>query len=394
MKNSPFGNKGQGRWPLADWLFGWPAWFLAEGSRAMRALDESLNQERECAAPEPDAAPGDNHWTTPNRIHLELGTMRLRDFSRAENGPVALICAPFALHRATIADFAPGHSLVETLLGNGIARIHVTDWRSATTNMRHLSIDNYLADLNVAVDELGPPVDLIGLCQGGWLALAFAARFPQKVGCLVLAGAPVDIAAADSKVASIAKSTPMAVFERLVRAGGGCVLGQRMLHMWSATPSAPEEKLILQIGGDGKAASTGVLLQRFRDWYAETVDLPGDYYLQVVSWIFKENRLAEGAFVALGRRIDLATIRHPIFLLAGRDDDLAAVDQVFGAARYVSTAKSDIETLVEPCRHHSLFLGAKVLRHAWPRIARWLARYRDIRQTSQENVRMSARQPA
>jgi pimeloyl-ACP methyl ester carboxylesterase len=43
-----------------------------------------------------------------------------------------------------------------------------------------LSIDSYLADLNIAVDELGPPVDLIGLCQGGWLALVYAARFPKK----------------------------------------------------------------------------------------------------------------------------------------------------------------------------------------------------------------------
>jgi pimeloyl-ACP methyl ester carboxylesterase len=46
--------------------------------------------------------------------------------------------------------------------------------------MRYLSIDNYLADLDVAVDELGGKVDLVGLCQGGWMALLFAARFPES----------------------------------------------------------------------------------------------------------------------------------------------------------------------------------------------------------------------
>ena len=29
--------------------------------------------------------------------------------------------------------------------------------------------------------EIGPPVDLVGLCQGGWMALVYAARFPGKV---------------------------------------------------------------------------------------------------------------------------------------------------------------------------------------------------------------------
>ena len=43
------------------------------------------------------------------------------------------------------------------------------------------TIDTQLAALNVAVDDTGPPVDLIGLCQGGWLSLVYAARFPTKV---------------------------------------------------------------------------------------------------------------------------------------------------------------------------------------------------------------------
>ena len=58
-------------------------------------------------------------------------------------------------------------------------------------------------------------------------------------------------------------------------------------------------------------------------WYAWTVDLPGTYYLQVVEQLFKENRLAAGDFVALGRRIDLSKLHCPMFLLAAPDDDVA-----------------------------------------------------------------------
>jgi pimeloyl-ACP methyl ester carboxylesterase len=54
--------------------------------------------------------------------------------------------------------------------------------------MRFWSIDDYLCTLNVLVDELGG-VDLVGLCQGGWMALIYAARFLAKVRKLALAGA-------------------------------------------------------------------------------------------------------------------------------------------------------------------------------------------------------------
>ena len=92
-------------------------------------------------------------WTTPNRVTLELPTLRLRDFSNGATGQAALICAPYALHGATIADFAPGHSIVEALRQAGLARLALTDWRSCAPEMRHFSIDTYLADLNVVVDE-------------------------------------------------------------------------------------------------------------------------------------------------------------------------------------------------------------------------------------------------
>jgi pimeloyl-ACP methyl ester carboxylesterase len=83
--------------------------------------------------------------------------------------------------------------------------------------MRFFSIDTYLADLNVAVDELTPPVDLVGLCQGGWLALVYAARFPGKVRRLVLAGAPVDVDAAESPMSRAVRGIPLSTFESLVR---------------------------------------------------------------------------------------------------------------------------------------------------------------------------------
>jgi poly(3-hydroxybutyrate) depolymerase len=356
--------------PFPSIAFLWPAIAAASTSGMMSALAGQLAQLGGAPAtqsPRPE-------WATPNRVALELPCMRLREFCADPRATPTLICAPFALHRATIADFAPGRSLVRALRGAGLSRVCVTDWLSAGPHMRYLSIDNYLADLDVAVDELGGKVDLVGLCQGGWMALLFAARFPEKVRKLVLAGAPIDIRAGQSPLSRLATQIPLAVFEQLVELGGGRILGDRVLGLWGPrTFDSESVRQLLQVPRRLRGPAWRRLEGQFQQWHAATVDLPGTYYLQVVEWLYKQNRLADGKLVALGHRIDLARVRVPSFLLAARDDDVVAPEQVFATEARVGTPASEIETAVVPCRHLGLFMGARTLRTVWPKVARWLA---------------------
>jgi poly(3-hydroxyalkanoate) synthetase len=360
------------------------AWPFAAASQIAQAnfrmLEELLPQTKTSPARQLSFP-----WSSPNRIALELPSMRLRNFSVGAEGPATLICAPYALHGATIADFAPGHSVVERLSQNGLSRIFVTDWRSATTEMRYTGIDNYLADLNVAVDELGSPVDLIGLCQGGWLALVYAARFPQKVRRLVLVGAPIDIAAAKSSLSNFAADVPLTTFHELVRLGEGIVHGQQMLGLWGMSHGPNEAEATLQTGAISEAARREELVERFRLWNAETVDLPGSFFLEVVERLFKQNQIAEGRFVALGQVVDLSELTAPICLLAGSRDEVVSADQLFAVSRLVGTASEHLTKITEDCRHLSLFLGAEVLGRSWPRIARFLLR--DFNETRRDSVR-------
>ncbi|HML13482.1 MAG TPA: alpha/beta fold hydrolase [Xanthobacteraceae bacterium] len=355
---------------LPSIAFLWPALLAASVSDAASAM---ANEFAHLAGTDAEPAPPAPRWASANEIALELATMRLRDFSRGAAGATTLVCAPFALHGSTIADFATEHSLVAALRAAGRGRLFVTEWRSAAPEARFNSIDTYLAELNVATDALGEPVDLIGLCQGGWMALLFAARFPAKVKRLVLAGAPVDIAAGASLLSRITDSLPMSAFRDVVHAGDGRVLGRRVLGMWGPLQlGANDIADILQVAPEALAAHGHRLQARFEEWYAWTVDLPGTYYLQVVEWLYKQNRLAAGRFTALGRRIDLSALRTPIYLLAARDDELVAPDQVFATARRVGTPSEHVRTVTAPCRHLGLFMGATTLRAVWPEIVRWL----------------------
>ena len=305
-------------------------------------------------------------------VVLQLPSMRLREFSRATTSqPPVLVCAPYALHGALIADFAPGHSLVEALQKDGVNRIYVPDWCTATPDMRYLSIDNYLADLNVAIDEIGAPVDLVGLCQGGWLSLVYAARFPGKVRRLVLAGAPVDIST-PSELSKMVAALPHPAFEQMVHQGGGIVSGEHMLRFWNIPFSQTDVEAALQRDlGDGSDEAR-MLLDRFERWDRATLDLPGTYYLEVTDQVFRQNLIARGGFVALGRKIDLAEVRVPVFLLAGEDDIVVPRDQAFATARLLGTPPAWLKRACEPCGHLSLFMGRNALSHSWRRIARWL----------------------
>jgi poly(3-hydroxybutyrate) depolymerase len=355
-----------------QWLaFLWPALaaaWLRDGAGLVAKQYAGLAMGPENQPPVREPA-----FTTPNTIALDLKSVRLRDFSLTQAGTPTLICAPFALHGAAVADLAPGHSLVAALRAAGLRRLFLADWRTAQPDMRFRGIDDYLADLNILVDHIGTRVDLIGLCQGGWLALLYAARFPGKVRKLVIAGAPIDIAAAPSRLSMLADANPLATFHYLVSAGDGRVLGNKVAQFWGLhTVDRANVHATLQTAEPIDSPAFARLEAAFRGWDAWTFDLPGTYYLEVVDKLYKHNALAAGEFVALGQTIDLKSLRVPLYMLAARDDELVAPAQLFAAEHLVGTPPQRIGKALAPCGHLGLFMGRETLGEHWPRIVQWM----------------------
>jgi poly(3-hydroxyalkanoate) synthetase len=322
---------------------------------------------------EPAPVPEEPEWATPNRLTLDLNELRLRDFSEgARNGRPVLIVAPYALHDAAIADLAPGHSLVQTLRASGCSELFLIEWKSATNETRSNTIDSLLSALNIAVGELGERVSVVGICQGGWLSLVYALRFPSKVRRLALAGAPIDTSAARSGF-SCAHSVSRLFVEELIRSGDGRVLGRQTAALWPReTDEASRLVASLQLEGSPDSDENHAAADLFRRWDRRTLDLPGPYYRQVYRWLYCENRLAEGGFEALGRRVDIEELECPLFLLAGEDDVIAPPAQAFAAVSHLASRRNAVETALAPCGHLGLFLGRRTLTEQWPRIAKWL----------------------
>ncbi|KVX87151.1 alpha/beta fold hydrolase [Burkholderia ubonensis] len=310
-----------------------------------------------------------------NRPLLELRTMIFRDYSDgAARGLPTIVDAPYAGHSAMIADYQPGQSLMQTLREYGVSRLYLTDWRSATEDMKDLEIDQYLAELNVCVDELGGRVNFVGLCQGGWMAAMYAARFPHKVASLVLAGSPIDTDAGNGPIRQMVHTYPTSFYEELVEMGGGLMRGRFMLRGWKNMH--PDQHYLAEHVDLYEHIDDPDYLRKqeaFASWYESPIDLPGRWYLQAIVQLFKENRLAKGRFVALGRTLNLKDVTCPVYLLAGEADDITTPEQVFDAVKYLGTPAAQVTSRLVPGGHIGLFMGSRTLKDAWPDIAAWIA---------------------
>jgi poly(3-hydroxybutyrate) depolymerase len=320
------------------------------------------------------SAPPRSRWTTGNVVALDLDTMRLRDFSKdGASGLPALIDPPYAGHSSTIADYAKGQSLVETLLGAGLDHVFAADWKAATDSMKNFDIDKYLAEINVVVDDLGGKVHLIGLCQGGWMSAMFASRFPEKVKSLVLAGAPIDTDAGRGPIKKLARTLPLATYQEMVEIGDGRMLGKTMLAGWkNMHPGAQFLGKYLDLFAHIEDKSYIKRTEHFERWYENPLDLPGIYYLQAIKLLFKENQFARGRFVALGRTLSLKDVHCPTYLLAGDSDDITTKDQVFNAEKLLGTPSSAVVKTLAPGGHIGLFMGKRTLADVWPSIGEWI----------------------
>ncbi len=311
-------------------------------------------------------------WSTPHEIVFDAPLARLRDFSAARRRsrvPV-LVLPPQAGHDSCVVDYSGEQSQMRTILEAGFARALTLDWVGATPATRDASIDEYLDVVDRAVEHCGGCVNLVGDCQGGWLATIYAALCPDRVNTLTLAGAPIDFHAGEpiihQMLRGLAPWGDLWFYESLVAAGDGVLRGEYMLAGFVAIQPRDEisrqTELLLNLHDPGHVAR----YQEFEDWFKHTKDIPGAFYLWIVRHLFRDNELVTGELAARGRRVDLGRLEMPLNLLAGAADHITPPDQVFAIADHVSTPADLIRRDVAPGGHLGLFMGHQALREHWP----------------------------
>ncbi len=383
------------------WLEGWTA--LSTGltdclAAGLRAAPRPLDVPRWVSLATEGGRPS---WSSPHEIGFETPIARLRDFSSSGvRGLVpTLVLPPQAGHDSSIVDYSSGQSQMRTLVSSGLTRAYTLDWLGATPETAGASIEDYLDVIDQAVSHCGGRVNLIGDCQGGWLATLYAALAPENVNTLTIAGAPIDFHAGEPVIGDLvrwlAPAGDLRFYEALVAADGGVLKGEHMLSGFIMIQPGAEVSRQLELLC--RLDDTGYV-ERYREfeaWFKHTQDIPGAFYLWIVRHLFRDNALIDGTLEVRGTSVDLSRLDMPLNLLAGANDHITPPDQVFALADYAATSAEQVHRRVSTGGHLGLFMGHEALAEHWPPLmAQVLSHSKPRRAGRRSRTAVAARQRA
>jgi poly(3-hydroxybutyrate) depolymerase len=311
-------------------------------------------------------------WTHENRIIEDWPLARLRDYSSPDADPTmvaTVILPPQAGHDSSIVDFAEGQSQVITARDNGCHRIYSLDWAGATQQTKDATIEDYMGLLRQTAELLGGKINLVGDCQGGWLATIFTALHPETVNTLAIAGAPIDFHAGEPLLHDwlevLAPDGDLSLYRSVVEANDGVLPGRFLLEGFKNLQPDQEFGRRIQLLTHWHEPGHLERYRQFENWFAWTQALPGAFYLWVVEHLFLRNSLIAGDLIVEGRNVDLSAIDCPLFLMAGQSDHITPAEQVWALADHASTTASRIGRQSSTGGHLGLFMSHESLRLHW-----------------------------
>jgi polyhydroxyalkanoate synthase len=284
--------------------------------------------------------------------------------------------------RYTMADLEEDRSLVRRLLARGLD-VYVIDWGNPGRSDRWLSledyVDGYLDDAIAFIRERHDiaGVNLLGICEGGVLAMLYAALNPSRVRNLVLAVTPVDFHADSSDprlghglLNRWTRHLAASDIDRLV-AAFGCVPGDLMGAMFSMlTPvkSLTKHNIGLLEAFDAPTELSTFL--RMEKWLADRPDHPGEAAKQWLNELYQQNRLAAGTLEIGGRTVRLSDLTMPVLNIYALDDHI--VPPACSAALRGLVGTHDYTEITVPGGHIGVFVSRKSQDIVGNGIAEWL----------------------
>lgn len=255
-----------------------------------------------------------------------------------------LVVAPMSGHFATLL-----RNTVTTLLQDH--DVYITDWHNARNvplEAGPFGYDDYVDYLIHFLNVLGPQAHLVAVCQPCVQVLTAAAVMAQaghraQARSMTLMAGPVDTRINPTAVNRLASDKPIEWFRsnlistvprRFGGAGrrvypGFVQLGAFLAMNMSRHVNAHIDLFTHLAAGETEKAQT---IKAFYDEYFAVLDLPAEFYLETVQWIFQEARLAAGTLTYRGERVDCGAIRKTALLtVEGERDDICSLGQTAAA---------------------------------------------------------------
>ncbi len=322
------------------------------------------------------ARDGNRDVPVAEEVVLTLPFGSLLRFRKDSDTPQAkvLVVAPMSGHFATLL-----RGTVATLLRDH--DVYITDWHNARdVSLEHgpFGYDDYVDTLIRFIETLGDQTHVVAVCQPCVQVLTAAAVMAQagspfQPRSMTLMAGPVDTRVNPTTVNRLASDKPIEWFRKNLIAtvpsrypGGGRKVYPGFVQLGAFLAMNMQRHINAHIDlfthlatGDTEEAQK---IKSFYDEYFAVLDLPAEFYLETVQWIFQEARLAARTLTYRGETVDCRAIRKTALLtVEGERDDICALGQ--------TSAAHDLCSGLKPFRkrhhmqagvgHYGVFSGRK-----------------------------------
>lgn len=278
----------------------------------------------------------------------------LRDYGG--EGPLVLV-VPSLINPPNVLDMGE-RSLLRWLSGQG-RRVLLLDWGWPGEDRQDLNVAGHVEDVLLPLMRgLGAPIDLVGYCLGGTMALAAAQLAPARSVATIAApwhfdGFPDEARAGLAKLWTGAQPT--------VEALGLLPMEVLQCAFWSLDPARTIAKFEAFATLDGAEARTFVMLE---DWANDGPPVAGAAAREMFEGLFAADLSGTGAWTVGGEIIDPESLAIPFLNIVSTTDRIVPH----------ATAPRAGERLDLALGHVGMVVGSRAREMLWEPLAEWLSR--------------------
>jgi polyhydroxyalkanoate synthase len=304
---------------------------------------------------------------------------RLRDYGGSDSSLCLLVVAA-PIKRAYIWDIAPSASAVRYCLEQGL-QVYLLEWRPACSATGNNGIDEHVEAVFECIRRVskvtgGVRPFLVGHSLGGTLAAIFGALAPQDICGLVLLSAPLCF---EPRTSGFRDALVSLIPSTISDAGSfpGSLLSYVTVM---ASPNAFLWSRLRDAASSAVDPSAMDIYARVERWALDEVAVSGKLFQQMVTWLYRENRLCRGTLNVRDTRVGPSTLSAPTIAVVNTADEVAPLVSIKPFIDAASTKDTRIieyphETGV--CLQHlGILVGREARNRIWPQVISWLHSHR------------------
>ena len=304
---------------------------------------------------------GRNLATTPGKVVFQNDLMQLIQYAPSTGTVLKrpLLIVPPWINKYYVLDLTPEKSFIKWCVDQGLT-VFCISWANPDARLAEKTFEDYvhegpLAALDAIREATGEDrVHSVGYCVGGTMLAvalaAMAARGDARIMSATLFAAQVDFTHAGDLKVFVDEEQVEALEQRM--AERGYLEGRTMATVFNFLRSNDLIwPYVINNYLKGKAPFPFDLLY----WNSDATRMPAANHSFYVRSCYLENKLSQGKMTIDNTRIDLKSVKIPIYNLATREDHIAPAKSVLlgckyfgGPVRFVLAGSGHIAGVVNP----------------------------------------------